>query len=103
MGWNSMMDFPLILIVSALSPPVAAAAPQDKAEIERGAKLVESRCVVCHTRESLPKLVQRCASRQGTEHLHGFLKRHHAPDDDDQVRADIIAFLTCVSAEPQAK
>ncbi len=101
MGWNSMLVFPLILIVSALSLPVAAAGPQDKAVIKRGDKLVESRCVVCHTRESLPKLVQRCVSRQSTEYLHAFLKRHHAPDD--QARADIIAFLTCIPVEPQAK
>ncbi len=103
MGWNIMLGFPLLLLVSALSLPAATAGPhpQDKAAIERGVKLVESRCTFCHTETSLPKLVQRCASREGAEFLHGFLKRHHAPDD--QARADIIAFLTCVPAEPQAK
>lgn len=96
-----MSDLPLLLIVSALSLPAVAAGPQDEAAIERGAKLVESRCTVCHTETSLPKLVQRCASRQGTEYLHAFLKRHHAPDD--QARADIIAFLTCDPAKLQDK
>lgn len=103
MGWNIMLGFPLLLLVSALSLPTTTAdpQPQDKAAIERGSKLVESRCIVCHTKESLPKFVQRCASRQGTEFLHGFLKRHHAPDD--QARADIIAFLMCVPAVPEVK
>lgn len=96
-----MLRFLLLLIISALSPPAAAAGPLDKAAIERGFKLVESRCVFCHTRKSLPKLVQGCASREGAEFLHAFLKRHHAPDD--QARADIIAFLTCDPAELQDK
>ncbi|MDH3581309.1 MAG: hypothetical protein OEM91_11885 [Hyphomicrobiales bacterium] len=96
-----MSRLTLLLIVLALSLPTAAADPQDKAAIERGARLVENRCVFCHTRESLPKLVQRCASREGSEYLHAFLKRHHAPDD--QARADIIAFLTCDPAELKDK
>jgi len=103
MGWNIMLGFPLLLLVSALSLPTATAdpQPQDKAAIERGAKLIESRCTVCHTETSLPRLVQRCASREGADFLHGFLKRHHAPDE--QARADIIAFLMCDPAELQDK
>jgi len=96
-----MLRISLILIVTTLLLPTAAAGPQDKAAIERGAELVESRCISCHTEISTPQLVQRCASKQSTEFLHKYLKDHHAPDD--QARADIVAFLTCDSAETQAK
>ena len=63
MGRKTMLRFPLLLIVLALSLPAAAGGPEDEAAFERGAKLVESRCTLCHTEQSLPKLVQRCASR----------------------------------------
>jgi len=101
MGWNAGLRLLLLLVLSALSLPAAAAGPQDQAAIKRGAELVEVRCVLCHKKESLPELVLRCARREGDEYLHNFLKRHHAPDE--QARADIIAFLTCIPAQPQAK
>lgn len=62
-------------------------------DIEMGARLVKARCTVCHSIDLLPELVERCANRRGLDYLDDFLKRHHAPEDE--VRVDIIAFLTC--------
>jgi hypothetical protein len=60
---------------------------------ERGERLVEARCMVCHMQASLPHLVQHCTLERGVEYLDVFLTRHHAPDA--KARADIIAYLTC--------
>jgi cytochrome c2 len=73
----------------------AVAADQTKEpDLEMGARLVDARCVFCHKQESLPKLVERCTDEHGEAYLDDFLKRHHAPDDE--ARADIIAYLTCL-------
>ena len=83
---------PVLFVVFALAG-VIAAVPKKEPDLELGAKLVEARCVFCHGKESLPKLMERCAAERGEEYLDDFLKRHHAPDDE--ARADIIAYLTC--------
>ena len=72
----------------------AVAADQAKEpDLEMGARLVDARCVFCHRQKSLPILVERCTDQHGEAYLDGFLKGHHAPDDE--ARADIIAYLTC--------
>ena len=55
--------------------------------------LIQSRCSVCHASDSLRRFVERCAERRGTAYLDQFLARHHAPEPE--VRATIIAYLTC--------
>ncbi len=83
---------PVLFVVFALGSVVAAAQKKEP-DLEEGARLVEARCVFCHGKESLPKLVERCAAEHGEAFLDEFLKRHHAPDDE--ARTNIIAFLTC--------
>ena len=82
----------LLILLMALTAGLVRADEQ-QTRIERGAQLVQGRCVLCHSEKSLPKLVELCSSRHGEDFLDDFLKRHYVPDD--QARLDIIAYLTC--------
>ena len=83
---------PVLLMLLVVGSAVAAEQTKEP-NLEMGASLVKSRCVFCHPKTSLPKLVERCTDQHGAEYLDDFLKRHHAPDDE--ARADIIAYLAC--------
>lgn len=95
---RGMMTVGVLAVLGLAAPGEGGASGDREPDIERGAKLVEARCLRCHKAESLPAFVQRCAERRGPEYLEAFLKRHYAPDDE--ARADIIAFLTCEPGQP---
>ena len=80
-------------LVAIMFLVLASEARGQTPDIEMGARLVKARCTVCHSADLLPELVERCANRRGLDYLDEFLSRHHA--QEDEIRADIIAFLTC--------
>lgn len=68
-------------------------------DIERGASLVESRCLTCHKAGPMRDLVERCAAPGEAARLDALLKAHFSLELDDRLRADVIAYLTCDPAQ----
>ena len=83
----------MVLMNAAMMMASSALGQMREPDLQRGATLVQARCLACHGKEPLPKFVDRCTQSYGKAYLDDFLKRHHAPDDE--ARADIIAYLTC--------
>ncbi|MGY6645302.1 MAG: c-type cytochrome [Salinarimonas sp.] len=76
----------------ALALAVAPAQATEEGDIERGEAAYEANCASCHANAArITARVEGADDAEKTEALEAFLPDHYA--EDDQERADIIAYM----------
>ncbi|HMB09783.1 hypothetical protein [Saliniramus sp.] len=81
-----------LALALALAAPLAPAHATEEADVTRGEAAYEANCASCHAAPArIIARVEGTDDAEKTEALEAFLPDHYAEDDQD--RADIIAYM----------